>query len=75
MSDTESMHERLSCLIWEAQGEDDHEVANRLFCKAERIAKQILDVSPNDAQATYAIALTWYHRWPPADRGNCIQWL
>ncbi|TWU49022.1 hypothetical protein Poly51_49260 [Rubripirellula tenax] len=69
------MHERLSDLIWEAQGETDHDVANRLFVDAEQLAKQILDLEPNDSRATYAIALTWYHRWPPADRQNCVEWL
>lgn len=69
------MHERLSDLIWDAQGENDHDAANRLFCDAEHLAKQILDIQPNDARATYAVALTWYHRWQPADRQNCIEWL
>ena len=75
MPDTTSMHERLSDLICEAQAEADHDVANRLFVDAECLAKQILDLEPNDAPATYAVALTWYHRWPPADRQNCIEWL
>ena len=69
------MHERLSNLIWDAQGENDHDAANRLFRDAEHLAKQILVMQPNDARATYAVALTWYHRWPPEDRQNCIEWL
>jgi hypothetical protein len=69
------MHERLSDLIWEAQGETDHEAANRIFVDAEHLAHQILELEPNDARATYAVALTWYHRWPPADRQNCVEWL
>lgn len=75
MADTSLMHERLSDLIWEAQGEADHEIANRLFVDAEQLAKQILEMEPYDARATYAVALTWYHRWPPSDRQNCIEWL
>ena len=75
MPDTSSMHERLSDLIWEAQGETDHEAANRIFVDAEHLAQQILELEPNDARATYAVAITWYHRWPPADRQNCVEWL
>src|SRR5690606_28154138 len=64
-----------SDLIWEAQSETDHEAANRILVDAEHLAHQLLELEPNDARATYAAALTWYHRWPPADRQNCVEWL
>ena len=75
MADLESMHEHLSDLLWNAQGETDHDAANLLFRDAEHLAKHILDLKPDDAGATYAVGLSWYHRWPPAKRENCIQWL
>jgi len=57
-----SMHQRLSEMIWEAQGETDQDLADLLCVDAENYARQILDLQPNDAHATYAIALTFYHR-------------
>ena len=60
MADTKSMHERLSDLIWVAQCETDRDVANGLFADAERLALQVLESEPENAPATYAIALTWY---------------
>ena len=75
MPDISLMHGRLSDLIWDGMGEADHNEANRLLSDAELLGKVILDLQPNDAQATYAIALSWYHRWPPSDRQNCVEWL
>ncbi len=76
MPETESMHKRLSDMIWDAQCETDHDLANRTFADAEQLGKDILVADPQDANACYAIALTWYHRWgSTSERGNCVEWL
>ena len=55
--------------------ETDHDVANEMFRESDTLAKNILELDPNDVEATYAVALTWYHRWPPESRENCVEWL
>lgn len=76
MQENKPMYRELWCKIEDAQAEEDHETANVLFASAERIALKLLDSNPNDAEACYAIALTWYHRWlPQKERRNCLQWL
>lgn len=76
MSDTEAMHQRLSKLIWDAQGDQDHRLASQKFADAEQLAQEILLLNPRDGNACYAIALTWYHRWlPSAERRQCLEWL
>ena len=76
MPDVEQMHEELGSMIDAAQDEQDHDSANRTFAEAEHLAHQILEITPNDADACYAIALTWYHRWyPQSERRKCVPWL
>jgi tetratricopeptide (TPR) repeat protein len=76
MPDTEPKHQRLSDMISDALGEPDRDLANQTFENAEQLGKDILVADPQDANACYAIALTWYHRWgSSAERHNCIEWL
>ncbi|MCA9029310.1 MAG: hypothetical protein KDA66_00800 [Planctomycetaceae bacterium] len=76
MPNTEQMHEELDGMIEAALDDQDHDSANEAFAKAEQLAHQILELNPRDAEACYAIALTWYHRWlPQPERRNCVGWL
>lgn len=75
MPDFEQMHQQLGSMIEDAQADQDHDSANRTFAAAEQLGRQIIDAHPNDAEACYAIALTWYHRWlPQSECRNCVQW-
>ena len=76
MSTADSIHDRLFDMIWEAECEDDHELANWTFGKAEQLAHDILKSNPQDDDACYAIALTLYHRHADtSERRACVQWL
>ncbi|EMI19119.1 hypothetical protein RMSM_03952 [Rhodopirellula maiorica SM1] len=76
MSQPDSKHDRLWQLIDEAQAETDHKIANRIFCNAEQLGRELHDREPADAEHCYAIALTYYHRWDsPLERRKCVEWL
>ena len=76
MPDVEQMHDELGSMIDAAQADQDHGSANRTFAAAEQLAHRLIDANANDADACYAIALTWYHRWlPQPDRRKCVPWL
>ena len=75
MTDIKQMHSHLSDLIWNAQCHDEKQAADNLLIDAERLGKQILELNPKDAEATYAVALTWYHRSGSPNRRECVSWL
>lgn len=60
-----------------AQAEDDSDQANRRFSQVEQTAREILESRPDDPDACYAIALSWYHRRLPAEqrRPQVYEWL
>ncbi len=76
MKNTQIESARLWKLIDDAQSEVDHQTANAIFSEAERLARDLHQLEPHNAEHCYAMALTYYHRRDePNERSNCIEWL